>query len=451
MTIEPCSQAHIDLMRRLVFNTRTVEEIGFFNAGRLACTSWGRIDGAILFRDPDFTTQEGIGVTLGVQPALSGGAPKLALNSGSYNVLVDPLRFVDVLAEPQIMMGLMTRTGLSVSRTGDVTSERLVSFATLPGAGVQDSFIYSAVQSGDWTAIAFEQRPSFFSTLRREQLILLPISLFLAGLIVSLVYWQSRQRLSLKAEIATAIRKQEFEVYYQPIIEIASGRCIGAEALVRWRRPDGSWVRPDLFIPVAEDTGLIGDISRLVITRMASDLGTLLAGNRSLHVSINLAPDDLRTDAVMAQLKSMTSQRGIAPGQVWLEVTERGFMDYDTASETIAKLRAEGYRLSIDDFGTGYSSLRHLQQVEFEALKIDKSFVDTIGVASAKSAVIFHIIEMAKALGVTIIAEGVERQDQADYLQANGVALAQGWLYSRALPAPEFEAFLAGRAVHDAS
>jgi sensor c-di-GMP phosphodiesterase-like protein len=128
---------------------------------------------------------------------------------------------------------------------------------------------------------------------------------------------------------------------------------------------------------------------------------------------------------------------------VWLEVTERGFIDYGAARDIIAEARAKGYRLSIDDFGTGYSSLTHLQQITFDALKIDKSFVDTIGVPSAKSAVIFHIIEMAKALGVSIIAEGVEHQVQADYLRANGVGLAQGWLYARALPPEEFVSYLA--------
>lgn len=196
---------------------------------------------------------------------------------------------------------------------------------------------------------------------------------------------------------------------------------MGAEALARWRRPDGSWVRPDLFITVAEDTGLIGDITALVIEHVGRDLGAMLARDPSLHVAINLAPDDLKTDVVLNRLNALIANHAIAPAQVWLEVTERGFMDYDSARDIIAEARAKGYRLSIDDFGTGYSSLTHLQQITFDALKIDKSFVDTIGVPSAKSAVIFHIIEMAKALGVSIIAEGVEHQAQADYLRANGV------------------------------
>ncbi len=442
---KPCSPAHITLMRRLVFNTRAIEEIGYFENGRLRCTSWGPIGDEIMFETPDFVTRDGLGLTRGVQPALPGGAVKLAISSGQYNALIDPLRFVDVIAEPQIMMGLATRDGLIIATSNDTIGhdELMARLADAPRTDRDGKFAFSAIRSGDWTAIAMEREPSFLSTLRREQLLLLPISLFIGALVVSLVIWQSRRRLSFKAEIATALRNGEFEVHYQPIVEIRTGRCVGAEALVRWRRPDGSWVRPDLFIPAAEDTGLIGDITKLAIQHIGTDLGTTLARNRELHISVNLAPDALHTDMALAQLDELVSSHGVATSQIWLEVTERSFMDYDAAREIIFKIRASGYRLSIDDFGTGYSSLQHLQQITFDAMKIDKSFIDTIGVPSAKSAVIFHIIEMAKALEVTIIGEGVERQEQADYLRDNGVPFAQGWLYARALPAPEFNAYLA--------
>lgn len=441
--LAPCSPAHINQMRQLVFNTRSVEEIGYFDNGRLACTSWGVIEKPIFFRPPDFTTSKGLGVTLNVHPALPGGSAKLAFSAGNYNVLIDPIRFIDVVAEPQVFMGLTMADGRFIARSNEAPDELIESLARTPRVGVDEEFAFSAVRVADWTAIALERRPGFFSSLRREQLILLPIGLFIAGLIVSMVVWQSRQRLSLRSEIATAIRNREFEMHYQPIIDVATGHCVGAEALVRWRRPDGSWVRPDLFIPVAEDTGLIGDITAIVIEHVGRDLGTVLARNPSLHVAINLAPADLKTDIVLTRLDALISRHAIAPAQVWLEVTERGFIDYGAASDIIAEARAKGYRLSIDDFGTGYSSLTHLQQITFDALKIDKSFVDTIGVPSAKSAVIFHIIEMAKALGVSIIAEGVEHQVQADYLRANGVGLAQGWLYARALPPEEFVSYLA--------
>jgi len=440
---EACSPRHIALMRRLVFNTPSIEEIGYFEEGRLRCTSWGLTETVVPLTPPDFVMQDGLGMTFGVRPALLGGAVKLALGSGPYNALVDPVRFIDVIAEPQILMALATSDGRIVSRSGDADEAVLAELARAPRTGIDANLAFSAVRSGDWTAIALEPRPQIYSTLRREQLMLLPIGLFIASLIVSIVVWFSRRRLSFQAEIATAIRNGEFEVHYQPIVELRTGHCVGAEALIRWRRPDGSWVRPDLFIPVAEETGMIGEITGLVIEAVGRDLGRELARDPALHIGINLAPDDFKTDKVLDRLLRLTATLGLAPGQIWIEATERGFIDYEAARDVISKAHAAGYKVSIDDFGTGYSSLTHLQQIAFDALKIDKSFVDTIGVPSAKSAVIFHIIEMAKALGATLIAEGVEEQAQADYLRENGVELAQGWLYSRALPAGEFKAYLA--------
>ncbi|WP_336741304.1 EAL domain-containing protein [Aureimonas altamirensis] len=439
--LAPCSSEHIDLMRSLVFNTRSIEEIGYFSENRLICTSWGMAEGDVNFSEPDFFLRDGVGVTLNVRPLLTGGNKKLALSDGSYNVLVDPLRFVDVVAAPQIGLSLMTRTGLLVASPADVPRERIEEYAAAPKQSIDGNIIYSTLQTVDWTAVAFQPRPGFLSTLRREQLVFLPIGLMIAGLIIAAVFWQSRQRLSLKAEIAAAIRHGEFLVHYQPIMEIASKRCVGAEALVRWRRRDGSWVRPDLFIPVAEESGLIGEITELVIANVASDLSAFLANDPTMHVSINLSPQDLQTDTTLVQLRAWVSGKRILPGQIWLEITERGFMDYDATREYIARASSAGYRLSIDDFGTGYSSLAHLQNIDFDNLKIDKSFVDAIGVASPKSPVIYHIIEMAKGLSATIVAEGVETQEQADYLEANGVTLGQGWLYSKALPADEFHKF----------
>ncbi len=443
-TLTPCSPAHIDLMRQLVFNTRTIEEIGRFENGQLTCTSWGPVDTPIPYGKPDFETASGLGVTLNVRPALPGGATKLALSRGDYNVLVDPARFIDVVAPAQISMGLATAQGQLIAQSEGAPARRVATLAQTPSVGMDDDLAFSAIRSGDWTAIAVEPRPGFLSTLRREQLILLPIALFLACFIVTLVVWQSRRRLSLANEIRTAIRHAEFEVHYQPILELASGRCVGAEALVRWRRHDGSWVAPALFIPVAEQSGVIGEITALVIERVGTDLGPALARDPTLHISINLAPVDLTTDVVLTRLQALTQRHGIDPAQVWIEVTERGVMDYEASRDIISRLREAGHRLSIDDFGTGYSSLSHLQQITFDALKIDKSFVDTIGVPSAKSAVIFHIIAMAKALGVSMVAEGVEHAAQADYLREHGVQFVQGWLYSRALPPDEFRTWVAG-------
>jgi sensor c-di-GMP phosphodiesterase-like protein len=155
---------------------------------------------------------------------------------------------------------------------------------------------------------------------------------------------------------------------------------------------------------------------------------------------------DIKTGRVLDVLQAKLENTGIANRQIWLEATERGFMDMQAARATIDKARAQGFWVAIDDFGTGYSSLSYLQKLPLDALKIDKSFIDTIGTDSVSSNVTPHIIDMAKTLQLNIVAEGIETQEQADYLLAREVEYGQGWLYSKALPAADFMQFCQTRA-----
>ncbi|KFC66995.1 EAL domain protein [Devosia sp. LC5] len=200
-------------------------------------------------------------------------------------------------------------------------------------------------------------------------------------------------------------------------------------------------VRPDLFIPLAEESGLILPITDQVIEAVIADLGTTLVADRSLHVAVNFCADDIRTGRMLPILEHKLRNAGIRPQQIWLEATERGFIDIEAARATMSRARAMGHSVAIDDFGTGYSSLQYLQDLPLDALKIDKSFIDTIGKGSATSSVTPHIIAMAKTLGLFTVAEGIETQEQADYLIDQAVGFGQGWLYARPLPAKAFIAF----------
>ena len=285
------------------------------------------------------------------------------------------------------------------------------------------------------------QRPG----LRREQLLLLPLGLLMAAFIVGIVVWLSRRRLSLMGELKIAIERREFFVHYQPIIALDTGVCVGAEALIRWRRPDGSIIRPDLFIPVAEESDLILPITDQVIACVIADMRAALVADRELHIAINLCASDIETGRVLDVLERALDGTGIEAQQIWLEATERGFINVEAARATIDKARARGHAVAIDDFGTGYSSLSSLQNLPLDALKIDKSFVDTIGTDAATSSVTPHIIAMARTLNMLIVAEGIETQQQADYLLERKVEFGQGWLFAKALPAAEFLTFYRAR------
>jgi sensor c-di-GMP phosphodiesterase-like protein len=443
---EPCSAGHIAEMRALTMNTRAVEEIGYFENHRLKCTSWGQTQRTIEQPSPDFATADGIEVTVKVLP-LAGGGNKLmmALQLGSYNVLVDPTRFVDIIVNPGIGLAIARDQDNLIDTLNAPPSALLQSLPVLPTRGMKDNDLFAVARKDGWIAVATEQYAVITNNLRREQMLLLPVGLFIAAFIIGIVIWLSRRRLSLLGELALAVRNKEFVMRYQPIIELRTGRCVGAEALIRWRRPCGALVRPDLFIPLAEESGLIAQLTDQVIDNLISDLSRVLIADRSLHIAVNLSAAEIANGRFLPVMENAIKRADIRPQQIWLEVTERSFMDIESARVTIAKARAIGHPVVIDDFGTGYSSLQYLQGLPVDALKINKSFIDTIGMDAPPSSVTSHIIDMAKTLKLKIVAEGIERQTQHEYLIAHGVDFGQGWLFAKALPAEEFISFYRDR------
>ena len=225
------------------------------------------------------------------------------------------------------------------------------------------------------------------------------------------------------------------------LIDLASGAVVGAEALVRWRRRDGSMVRPDLFIPLAEESGLILPITDQIFKNVIVDLRDLLVERRELHIAVNLCAADVTSGRALKLIGPLLEGSGIARDQIWLEATERGFMNASAAAMAVKEAKFAGHVVAIDDFGTGYSSLSSLQFLSLDILKIDKSFVDTVCTESVTSSVTPHIIEMAKSLKLRIVAEGIEQEEQAAYLRARGVDYGQGYLFGKPMPADAFIAF----------
>lgn len=434
----PCSPEHIGEMRRLVFNAPTISEIGFFQNGLLTCTSWGKTDKVIKYSRGDYTTENGIEVKVRMRPLVTGGKPMMALQYGDYNALVDPMRFVDVLVDRGVQLAIASERGDLIGELNGPSRYLVSQILTNPHSGMTDRELYAVAKGDGWIAIAIEPRDGMLDNLRREQMLLLPIGAFISIFIVGVVVWMSRRRLSPLGELQMAVDNREFIVHYQPIVELKTGRCVGSEALVRWRRPDGTMVRPDHFIPLAEESGLILQITDQVVEAVVRDMKDHLVADRALHVAINLSAADIKTGRALPLIGAALEGTGIDREQIWLEATERGFMDIDSAKSTITLARQLGHAVAIDDFGTGYSSLQYLQGLPLNVLKIDKAFVDTIGKNTATSAVISHIIDMARALDLMMVAEGVETEAQASYLVTHHVEFAQGYLFSQPLPVKDF-------------
>ena len=263
-------------------------------------------------------------------------------------------------------------------------------------------------------------------------------------LMIFLIAGMLRRRLSLQGELERSLQKDEFEINYLPVIELKTGRCVGAEALICWRQPGGKRVRPDLFIPLAEDTGLIEPMTEWLMKKIRAEIGELLQHDRSLHIAINLSPAHFESERILQSSSRIFGNSGILPEQIIYEITERGLIDdEDAKAKTIMEqLQSRNSEIALDDFGTGYSSLSYVESFPLDYLKIDKRFVDTVGVDTLNAGLLDTIIDMAYHLKLRTIAEGVETARQADYLLSRDVDYAQGWYFSRALPAAEYIKFV---------
>jgi EAL domain-containing protein (putative c-di-GMP-specific phosphodiesterase class I) len=244
---------------------------------------------------------------------------------------------------------------------------------------------------------------------------------------------ETARRLLLESELRSAVESQQFEIVYQPQIDVRTGTMVGLEALLRWNHPQKGQLSPTQFIGVAEETGLIGPIWEWVLVSVLVQHNVWRdAGIGALTVGVNLSTAQLVDPGLPARLVEIAEVVGVRPQHIELEVTESMLMaDFDGAVRNLTLLRALGIKIAIDDFGTGYSSLAYLRRLPFDKLKLDQSFTRD-AVANAQDAAITRaIITMADSLGVQVVAEGVETRAQLDFLDALGCTTMQGFLLSR--------------------
>jgi diguanylate cyclase (GGDEF)-like protein len=255
-------------------------------------------------------------------------------------------------------------------------------------------------------------------------------------------------RLELGSQLRTAADRDELVLYYQPKVDLRTGRIVGSEALVRWRHPEHGLMSPSEFIPLAEETGIIVELGRWVLERACQQNREWQALTTwPLTVSVNLSVRQFQQDSVTDMVASTLRRTGLEPHCLELELTETmALHGPDAMREALHDLRAMGVQCSIDDFGTGYCGLSHLTRFPLDRLKIDKSFVDQIKVTEADAAVVAAIIAMGHSLGLEVVAEGVETEEQLEYLMSCGCDQVQGYIFSHPLPPDGFADLLADTA-----
>lgn len=255
---------------------------------------------------------------------------------------------------------------------------------------------------------------------------------------------KARKRLECESQLHKALANNEFEVYYQPQVHIASGRIVGAEALMRWNHPQRGVISPTEFIPMAEETGLINEMGEWILHETCRQGKEWMNRGHRLTLAVNLSVHQIRSMNIPQKVEDILKRTGYDPQKLELELTESALMQREEESvEMLHTLRAKGIRLAIDDFGTGYSSLSYLKRFPIDVLKIDKSFIDDVPYEKDDMAIVTAIIAMGQALNFQVLAEGVEHQEQLEFLHEKGCSLFQGYLKSKPLCAKEFEILLA--------
>lgn len=449
---DACLPPHIKRMQTFSINGLFLQGVAHIRGNRIACSSISEVFDGMALGEPLRTEADGTRVWANIQIADWPNQRLVMLERAGWAAIFIPSHALQALGSAEISVGvfgiqshqLYTARGdinpLWIKRYNgeqaltfiDKTRHMLVYIA--PNA-LHLSAVVAAIPLKDINddMVAFIQ-------------ILIPLSLIVGLLLGGVVVYMQRTRYSTKSAILRGLAKHEFYLEYQPIMHLQSRTCIGAEALIRWKTADNTFISPDIFIPAAEVAGVICQITQRVFELVSRDMQQAFNTHPSFYVGINISSHDIRSGALLTLIQRLITSTGAQGQQILIEVTERGFLDDDDALSTIKQIRDYGVRVAIDDFGTGYSSLAYLTKFQLDYLKIDKTFVDSVGTDAVTSHVAFHIIEMAKTLSLNMVAEGVETTHQADILQARGVHYVQGWLFSKSLKPKAFYRYLENHA-----
>jgi sensor c-di-GMP phosphodiesterase-like protein len=444
-----CSDQDIARLRTLVFHGHLVKEIGRVRNNMLYCSSVnGRFDQPVPETKPDIVLRTGRTIWLHAPLITVPGMYGDITQSGEANFVAAQDAFGRLRESPMTYTTTLTnRATNKVLRTaGDplkITNAEIFAEKEV----IRGNSLYL-------TRCSTRYAPCMIAGITLQDAWQINNSLIggfviigaLAGVALGFtLLFQPRQR-SLAMQLRRALRNNLISVVYQPIVDIKTGRIVGAEALARWTDEDGQFIRPDVFVTAAEELGFIGKLTRAVLRAIVAECGDFLCANPDFHINVNIAAADLADPQFLPMLEKLLHKHGIASKSINLELTERSTADHHLAIFAIGKLRERGHEFYIDDFGTGYSSLSYLNELAVDAIKIDRAFTDAIGTGSLTAVIVPQILAMANALHIKVVVEGVERAEQSEYFaNLDQQILAQGWHFGEAIPAAELQQLVTER------
>lgn len=440
---DPCSEGNLGLMRQIDLSSKYVQAIGYMTEGRLVCSSLGRDTKGLLIGSPDFRTRQGVAVHKNLRLPFAPQESFIALEQNHLVAIIHkdlPIDITTTEKDSSLAIFALDESKPMSSR-GFINPNWIAQLGTKTEVTFFDGgHVVAVVKSPRYLSAAVAAMPlnQLASHTRVVAQRLVPVGVVTGLALAVAIFMLARTQMAISAAIKSGLKRRQFFLLYQPVVDLATGEWVGAEALIRWQRR-GELVMPDFFIPLAEQNGLIEQVTKCVFQMVARDTHTFLKRHPGFHIAINLSAADLHSPQLLLLLERLLMETGAAPQNVIVEITERGLLNVETVRQVLHDVRAKGYEIAIDDFGTGYSSLSYLETLEVDYLKIDKSFIDAIATEAPTSNVVHHIIGMAKSLKLQMIAEGVETRAQAQFLRERGVEYAQGWLYGKPMPFGELE------------
>ncbi|MFG1496228.1 EAL domain-containing protein [Saccharospirillum sp. HFRX-1] len=460
-----CSVERRQMMQREAYGLPGIEGFLRINAGyRLVCTSWGALDQA----QPLTALRDGLGLHLSLEryipvverPGLliyrwdaRGVATAAVLSSAALRQLFDRVRQANEAImighrdqrRPLLVEGAISSLNRQAAEAVLERNDTLIETALSPHARLVQ---VRSSQDAKLSVSLIYPPETLWSVIRLERWAVFSILLLSCALTVAWVLLRRHRLEQVSHQIRLGLARQEFEAWFQPIVDLHSGQWLGAEALARWRR-NGQFVLPPVeFIAEAESSDQIRPLTAIIAWQSCELLNRLMPQAPDCYISINASPLALGAHSQEFAARLQRYFPALRPHHLRVEMTESALDPGHRGQvrEALVKLDALGCILGIDDFGTGQAGLDYLSDLPFHFLKLDRRYVQAIGTDSIDFRLLQSIIQLAWSLDLTLVAEGVETEQQAEWLRAQGVNYAQGWLYGKPMPADEFySAFVANR------
>lgn len=440
-----CSDEDLALLRRLTFAARFLKDVARLQNGVILCSaSMGKLQTPTPLPKPDVAKASGARIYQNYALKGQGGAHAGVVAYRNTDVVLSPDIYSEFPQQP-LHYSVGGYEGRRHSGEKTVTLIGAMQSVSLPAAIFESSkavrvgnTLYRAQCLSDFPVCAVthmsmqeiwrQNRPLLYAYIATGTIagIVCAMALLTAG----------RKRRSHTNQLKRAILMGKLSVAYQPIVELGSRRIVGAEALARWTDEDGDSIRPETIIALADAEGFVSEITRFVLTRSLEELGMILEDNPGFHLNINLATSDLADPRLLLLLDEKLSNSVITAQNLTFELTERATSNRELAVAAIRRLRQRGHAVFIDDFGTGYSNLAYLTELNVDGIKINRSFIATIGTDSVTASIVPQILGVARALSLKVVVQGIEREEQAIYFSTgNPSILGQGWFFGLPIPA----------------